>query len=196
MKQNVLFINRILLIICHLILLSFASASQAVQVAGVNVPTQVKVGSETLKLQGVGIRSKYIFDVYIGSFYASGVAHSAKEAIAMQGAKRMSFYFLRGLSRKQLTNAWKEGFQANHSPTILQENKNLINHFVDLFDTDMGKGDIMVVDYIPSKGTQVSINGKTVGMIPEEHFYSLVLSIWMGEHPPSNRFKKALLNFN
>jgi hypothetical protein len=176
--------------------LIFSQSIAAIQIAKVNIPEQVAVASQNLHLQGAAIRSKFFLDVYIGAFYSETAAKTPKNAMDMPGAKRMSFYFLRNVSQNKLKSAWKEGFQENNPTSVLSQNKNLIAQFLDLFDKDIGKGDIMTIDFIPDKGTVVSIDGKTKGTITQEHFYTLVLSVWMGEHPPSQQFRKALLNLN
>lgn len=176
--------------------LSFFHSLHAAQVAGIDVPPEVTVGNQTLTAQGAALRSKFFFDVYVAAFYAVGKARTPSEALALPGPKRMWFRFLRVVPKNKFIEAWQEGFANNNSAATLEQNKKLINIFLDLFDNDMANGDIMTVDYIPNKGTQVSLNGKVKGTISGEHFYSLVLSVWMGEHPPNQQFQKALLSFN
>ncbi len=173
-----------------LLLLLLSMQALSIEVAGINVPES----SNALRLQGAGLRTKFMFDVYVGAFYANGVLTTAAAALRDTGPREMHFYFLRNISSKQIKTAWLEGIEENNSSDEISKNKILINDFVDLFDKDMGKGDIMMVDYIPGKGTQVFINGKIKGVIAGEHFFELVLSVWMGEHPPSQKFRQALLS--
>ena len=67
-----------------------------------------------------------------------------------------------------------------------------IGEIEDLF-TDAHKGDQIWLDYLPGKGTRVSINGKTAGTVPGDDFYPSLLRVWLGESPVTSDLKKAML---
>lgn len=183
---------------CLIIFLFFqiSQTLNALEIKSVNVPEKMSLAGESLPLQGAGIRNKYIIDVYIGAFYAKGKITSTEQAIKALGPKRMWIRFLRDVDGDTIRQTWKEGLQSNNTEEEITQYKNLINKFIDLIDNDRTTGDIMTLDYIPGVGTELSINGKVIGSIADEHFYPMVLNVWMGGHPPSLKFQKALLNLN
>lgn len=182
---------------CLLSLFLFLSQTiHALNIESVEVPEQAVVGGRILKLEGAGIRKKFVVDVYIGAFYTEGDVKNAAQARSIPGAKRMWFYFLREIESATFRQTWNEGLHSNNPTQVIDQNKNNVNKFIDLIDNNITKGDIMTIDYIPGIGTQLSINGKVKGTISDEHFYNIVLNVWMGEHPPSLKFQKALLNIN
>ena len=42
---------------------------QAMEVAGVTIPQTLELNSNTLKLNGAGLRRKFFMDLYVGSLY-------------------------------------------------------------------------------------------------------------------------------
>jgi hypothetical protein len=56
------------------------------------------------------------------------------------------------------------------------------------------KGDTFGVDYLPGKGTSITVNGKAVTeTLPEEEFINAMLKIWLGDKPADSALKPALL---
>lgn len=61
-----------------------------------------------------------------------------------------------------------------------------------MFDT-VKAGDRVVLDYIPEKGTVVSIRGEQKGTIAGKPFNDLMLSIWLGDKPVGEKLHANLL---
>lgn len=65
------------------------------------------------------------------------------------------------------------------------------------FVADQGivkKGDVTTLDWIPGKGTLVSVNGKPIGdYLPDLAFNQAVMRIWLGGNPPQANLKSAML---
>ena len=54
----------------------------AKELAGVNMPDTLSVGDKTLKLNGVGLRKKAIFKVYVGGLYLETPSKDAAAILA------------------------------------------------------------------------------------------------------------------
>lgn len=125
------------------ILLLFISSfyplsSQAKEVAGIQIPETISFSDQStkLKLNGAGIRTKFIFDIYIGSLYLEKPAYTAKEVYSMPGEKRISMHFLyKEVNKEKLINGWNDGFNQNLTADELNKFKNKINQFNNLFIT-------------------------------------------------------------
>jgi Chalcone isomerase-like len=184
-------------IILSLLALSlFASANVfALEVSGTNVPDKATVEGTELSLNGAGMRSKFMFKVYVASLYLASKKTLAEEVLADAGAKRMQLNIRRELSAEQLLEALNEGFKANNTPAELAPLDARMKEFDNIL-TSVGKaspGNIITLDYIPGSGTRVQLNGQTKGNIAGEDFNKALLKIWLGPEAVQASLKKALL---
>ncbi|MDQ1362683.1 MAG: hypothetical protein QG652_543, partial [Pseudomonadota bacterium] len=62
----------------------------------------------------------------------------------------------------------------------------------DYFAT-MKSGDVIYLDYIPGKGTRLSINNQLRGFIEGADFYRAALKVWIGDHPAQLPLKQGML---
>lgn len=179
-------------LVCFCLL--FALPAAALEIAGVKVPESVKTDSGVaLSLNGAGIRSKFVFDIYVAQLYLEHPASEAKGVIAIDGCKRMVMHFLYDkVEKEKLTDGWNEGFIGNNSPEQLKGLQQRIDQFNALF-TDARKGEEIILDYTPTGGTKVNIAGVEKGVIPGKDFNDAMLSIWLGEKPVSKDLKAKLL---
>jgi hypothetical protein len=51
---------------------------------------------------------------------------------------------------------------------------------------------MVAFDYLPKKGTRITVNNSVEGIISSQSFYSNLLKIWMGRQPPSDKFQDEL----
>ncbi|WP_428623029.1 chalcone isomerase family protein [Sedimenticola sp.] len=167
----------------------------ATEIAKVNLPDQVKPDGidQVLQLNGVGIRYKFIFKIYIGALYLPEKQNSAEEIVASSQPKRILMHFLYDRVTKQdLDKAWREGFAANHDEQTLHQLEDRIQRFSALF-SDLVEGDEVWLDNIPGMGTRVSVNGELRGTIPGDDFYPALLRIWIGSEPVTTALKRSML---
>lgn len=179
-------------LVCFCLL--FALPAAALEIAGVPVPESIKTDDGVaLSLNGTGIRSKFVFDIYIAQLYLEHPAAEAKEVIAADGHKRMVMHFLYDkVEKEKLTDGWNEGFSGNNSPEQLKGLQERIDQFNAMF-IDAKKGEVIILDYAPTSGTRVNIAGVEKGVIPGKDFNDAMLSIWLGEKPVSKDLKAKLL---
>ena len=180
-------------IIIAAMLLAFSLEASALEVAGVDVPQSVTIENKALVLNGAGIRKKFFIKVYVGALYLPVKRSTVSQILNDPGAKRITMNFLyKELSAKKLVDGWNEGFEGNNSANELKALQERINQFNSLFST-VRKGDEILLDYLPGKGTQVSIKGIVKGSVPGEDFSRALLKIWLGSKPADAKLKKAWL---
>lgn len=174
----------------------FASMNvAALEVSGTNVPDKATVEGTELSLNGAGMRSKFMFKVYVASLYLASKKTSAEEVLADAGAKRLQLNIRRELSAEQLLEALNEGLKANNTAAELAPLEARMKEFDNIL-TSVGKaspGNIIVLDYIPGTGTRVQLNGQTKGTIAGDDFNKALLKIWLGPEAVQANLKKALL---
>src|SRR6478672_6362321 len=89
------------------------SAALAGELAGATLPDTLKSGDLTLKLNGLGLRKKSMFKVYVGGLYLESPSKDAGAILAADQAKAIRMHFLRDLTKGQLMEALRAGFEAN-----------------------------------------------------------------------------------
>jgi len=86
----------------------------AAALAGVSMPDTVTAAGKTLHLNGQGLRTKVFFKIYVAGLYLENPTHDAAQAISADQGKRVVMHFLyKNVTKKQLVEAWDEGFEQN-----------------------------------------------------------------------------------
>ena len=174
------------------VLLLLSSSVQAKELSGVKLDEQVMAGTETLTLNGAGIRTKFVFDIYVAAFYTVSPVKKVAD-LDMQKPMRMAMHFVYDeVSKEKLVDGWNDGFEDNLSSEQFEKLSSKIKQFNALFETARA-GDVINLDYVPSSGTKVSINQKIKGKVEGADFYHALLLIWLGEDPVGEDLKDALL---
>lgn len=163
----------------------------AAELAGVTLPDTVTVDGTTLQLNGLGLRKKAIFKVYVGALYLQEKSSDPAAILAKDEARRMVMHFVRNVGSGKIVDAWKEGFHAN-SPEAAGTLSAEVQEFCSWW-TDLKDGEAAVMTYVPGKGTTLEIGGKELGTIPGKPFADLLLSVWVGPEPPSGALKDGIL---
>jgi len=173
--------------------LLLSTTSHALTLKGITLPEQVKVGNTTLHLNGAGIRSKFVFDIYVGALFLPSKTHSAKTIINDTGANQVSMYFVYDeISQEKMINGWNEGFENVLSATERDKLKTQIATFNQAFGKTV-TGDVIVVAYSPEKGTEVIINKQSKATIPGFEFHQALMKIWFGDDPVDDDLKEGML---
>lgn len=178
-----------------LMVMLFTCPVYALTISDVDVAEEVVVDDgTTLMLNGAGIRSKFIFDIYIAQLYLENTTKEAAQVIADPGHKRVIMHFLyKSVGQDKLVDGWNEGFTANLSADDKTKLQQRIDTFNSMFTEEMKSGDVVIFDYLPEQGTRVSIKDSVKGVIPGKDFNDALLSIWLGEKPVTSGLKKAML---
>ncbi len=163
------------------------------KIAGVELADRYQVGGQALLLNGAGIRSKLFFKIYIGALYVAKTSGDAMELLATPGPKSMQMHMLyKEVEAEKITGGWREGFAANLSAAEFKAVEDRLRQFNALFPT-LKAGDIVHMNYLPGKGTRLSINKQALGDIDGEDFFRALLKVWIGDHPADADLKKGLL---
>ncbi len=177
-------------------LLAATSSASARDIAGVSIPETVQLAPQgtTLQLNGAGIRSKFIFDIYVGALYVSTPpVHTLQALLALPGPKRVSMFLLyHKVSAEKMRAAWQDGFAANLDAAQRQALAPALARFESLFPT-MREGDVADVDFLPGKGVRVTLNGTLRGSVDEPALIPAVLKVWLGREPADEDLKAGML---
>jgi chalcone isomerase-like protein len=180
---------------CAVVLVMLAAsmhhtAAVAAQLEGATLADTLKAGDKTLKLNGLGLRKKAMFKVYVGGLYLESPSKDAGAILASDQAKAIRLHFLRDLKKGQLVEAFQEGFDANAKDKAAQ--KAAFDKMLALVP-DVKEGSTMTFTYVPGKGTTLQVADKELGSFEGKGFADAVFSIWLGSKPPSEDLRKGML---
>ncbi len=176
-----------------LFLLGFAlvSSAGAATLAGVDVPDKAQVANTDLVLNGVGLRTKLFFKIYVGGLYLPAKSSDASAIAAGNEPDRVLMHMIYEVSHDQFSDAWTDGFKDNN-PQGYDALHDQIQQFMGWFG-DCKKDDVITLDYAPTQGTTVTWNGTVRGTIPGEAFHHALLKVFLGPKPPTSSLKDGML---
>ena len=169
---------------------TFHTAALARELEGATLADTVTAGEKTLKLNGLGLRKKAMFKIYVGGLYLEAPSKDAGAILAPDQAKAIRLYFLRDLKKGQLVEAFQEGFDANAKDKAAQ--KVAFDKMLALVP-DVKEGSTLTFTYLPGKGTTLQVADKELGSFEGKGFADAVFSIWLGPKPPSEDLRKGML---
>jgi len=162
----------------------------AAELAGATLPDTLKLGDKTLKLNGLGLRKKAMFKVYVGGLYLESPSKDANAILTADQLKAIRLHFLRDLTKAQLVEAFQEGFEANAKNPGPQ--KAAFDRMLALLP-DVKEGSTLTIAYLPGKGTTLAAGGNELGVFEGKGFADAVFAIWFGPKPPTEDLKKGML---
>jgi chalcone isomerase-like protein len=180
-------------IVMVLVVFAFASMLklQASTLAGVTMPETVQVGSTTLVLNGLGLRTKFVVKVYVAGLYLEQKSSDGRAILNADAPKRIVMHFVHGASKSQMSDAFEDSFKDN-SPDTVKTMKGDIDKLLGALEP-VKEGDQMVFTYLPGSGTTFAINGTDKVTIAGKAFGQLLFSVWLGPKPPNADLKKGIL---
>lgn len=166
-----------------------AAPAFAAEFEGVTSPDTVTVEGKTLKLNGMGLRQKFVFKVYVASLYVENPSKDAGAIIKADEVRRVEMKMLRDLDKKAIVDAINEGFEKNTSN--MAPLKERLGKFTEKI-TDVKKGAALVIQYVPGKGTIVE-GTKDTYVAEGKDFADALFAVWLGAKPVDDNLKKGML---
>lgn len=169
---------------------------QAREIDGVKYEEAIDMAGTRLQLNGAGTRYKAVFKVYTAGLYLSRKAGTTVDVVAAPGPKRLTLTFVREIGSEELGRLFIKGIRAN---TPNDEYTRIVGSVMRMSQVfyearKMKVGEVINMDWVPGKGTLISIRDVPVGEpFPEPEFYGALLRIWLGQDPADWQLKDALL---
>lgn len=175
----------------------FAFGLQAAELEGVKLEQRIQVDGQALQLNGMALRTRMFFKVYVAGLYLPQRVSDAQRAIEGSGAKRIVLVMLRDATAQQFCDSIQESMERNNMPADMQrvrpQTEALFARIRAVGEARAGMR--IVLDYAPSLvATTLFIDGVPQGApMPGEAFFRALLRIWLGESPSQPDLKRALL---
>ncbi len=182
--------------LCLLLLVS--TSINAKELLNVQLEESIHIDGveQPLLLNGAGIRYKFFFKIYVGALYLSEKNTHADKILTLDQPNRIVMHFVYDeVPREKLVNGWNEGFENNLSSDEMKLLELRLKRFNEMF-SGVQNGDVILLDYLPGKGTRVSIKGQVAGMVEGADFNRALLSVWLGDDPVTEELKDALLGID
>jgi len=163
-------------------------SAHAGELAGVTLPDTATVAGSAVHLNGMGLREKYYFDVYVGALYLASRTESDAAAIRADEPKRIVMHFLYAeIPKPKLVGSFEEGFSS--ADASLSASIDQLNGWMETVHA----GDEILFDYAPGSGTTVTVKGQQKGTIAGSAFMQALWSVYLGPKPPTAKLKRGML---
>lgn len=171
--------------------LASATDAKAAQIEGVRFQASYEAGSVQLPLQGTALfRYMGLFKAYVGAiYYEQGLS---PEALLGDTPKRLEVSYFYAIKGEDFGFVTDKIIARNTNPQTLEKIRPQIAYHNSLY-RDVKPGDRYALTYLPGSGTELSLNGERLGVIPGAEFASALFAMWLGDTPMSQAFKEQLL---
>jgi len=167
--------------------------SVAREIGGVTLPDRLEVDGHSLVLNGAGIRTKFIFDVYAGGLYLEKPCHVAARIIADNAPMLVRMHFIYdGIAPEKMQHGWQKGF-TRLAPDAGPDLRRAMDRFKSLFTATIHENDIYDIAWLPESGLAVRLNGKLLDRINSLALKKVLFTIWFGPDPADEDLKEGML---
>lgn len=178
------------------ILLMSGTAINADQLNGVRFAEQVIVGDHQLNLVGTSLLTWAVFfDVYAGAFYLPDQQPGSRWTEDVP--KQLELSYFRDFKAEDFSVTSDKLLRETLTPEKYQALAQRLGDFYQLF-RDIKKGDRYSLVYDPQLGaqggTELRLNGKSLGYVTGHDFAIAYFGIWIGPEPISTSFRDHLLD--
>jgi len=157
--------------------------SHALEISGVEIPETIQAGDTTLVLNGAGIRTKLMMDMYAAGLYLEEKSRDAQRIIDADEPMGIRLHILSKLiSSRKMSAATEEGFEVSTGGNTAPIRKE-IDAFISVFKSEIRKNDVYELVYIPGKGVEASKNGTLLVTIPGLELKRAMFGIWLCKNP-------------
>lgn len=172
-----------LAIMCLLPLSGFAAGNG-------NFPAAQAFAGQSLTLNGMGSRSKWMLHLYNAGLYLKANSSDAATILAANEPQAIRLEITSSMiTSEKMEEAVREGFQKSTSDPAIQPR---IEQLITVFKEPIKEGDLYDFVYRPGSVAIIK-NGKNATNISGNDFKQAFFGIWLGDNPVQASLKKALL---
>lgn len=187
--------SRLILVVVMMLVFFLPALVQAGELKGVKMADRIDVSGQALVLNGMALRKKFIFKVYVAGLYLPQKEKNAQIILRADTARQAVMHFLRDVEKEKITEAWLDGLKENTPQASVELKKQFQILCAQM--QDMKENQRLVFTYIPGKGTTIEVNGKNKGLIEGKAFSDALTACWIGPNPgPGEDFKAEILGYN
>jgi hypothetical protein len=164
---------------------------------GYEFESRALVGDLALQLNGLGKRAALgIYKPYAAALYLVHKQSTGAAVLADAGPKRLQLRMLMIGPSSAFVDAFDKGIVKRVPVDQREAMKPRLDAFDDVLRScgDLHKGDVVNLDYVPGKGTTLTMNGKVHGApVAGADLYNAMLSIFVGDRALDKPMSAGLL---
>lgn len=160
-----------------------------------DTPAIVPTDSTGLVLNGEATRTVWGFDVYKVRLYLHEIMREAEKILgAKEHPKRIEITMLRTVDEQQFSSTVQQSIDNNLTEAEKRQFGTQLAVFLRCFNNgaDLKEGDVIAIDYAPTDGMVVKLDGRTLAKFPGADFYHVILRLWIGK-PLQKSIKDGLV---
>jgi hypothetical protein len=182
-----------LLVLCSVLLL-MTSIVYAKEIGSVTMPDTLTAGSDTLSLNGTGVRSKFFIKAYVCGLYLKKKSGDANAIINADEPMALRINIIsKYISSDMMEEITREGFH-NSTNGNTAPFKDKIDMFVTVFSDNIRNKDVYDLIYTPAEGLKVYKNKVLKTTTKDLEFKKVLFGIWLGNKPADGSLKNAMLS--
>jgi hypothetical protein len=183
--------------VCYVVILSLITLVNltpkvnGAEIEGIQFENCYETEGIRMKLQGTGLlRYLGVVKAYVGALYLE--EENSIDNVLSDTPKRLEVEYFHALKGEDFGITTNKVIAKNTDSQTLKSIRPQIDYHNSLYE-DVQPGDRYSLTYIPGRGTELALNGKTKGIIQGADFASALFSMWLGKFPMNRPFKKQLL---
>ncbi len=163
----------------------------SVVIEGVSFEQRRQVVDAELQLTGTALLTwAVLFDVYVGAFYLPDGQPGSRWTEDVPKLLELSYF--RNFKAEDFSSSSDKLLRDNLAAEEYQRLAKRLSEFYRLF-RDIRPGDRYSLVYHPAIGTELRLNGESLGAVAGNDFAVAYFGIWIGPTPISESFRDKLL---
>ena len=160
--------------------------------SGVTMADSLENGDDELVLNGMGVRlAPFLgFAVYVAGLYLPERSTDPQAIIGRDQPRRMILHFVEDVNESSMKSGMQRSLKMNAS-ALTETLREPMKQFQAVM-SGFKKGQTVTFDYLPDRGTIVTVDGETATEIEGATFATAWISMWLGK-PPNEELKTGLL---
>ena len=170
----------------------FASVASAATYDDVTVPDRQVVEGTNLLLNGIGLRTASIFNihVYVAALYVEHPSIDPEAILRSPERKILALHFVHDVEADVARQAWLEGFNRTCQAPCRLPQPELARFLASV--RSVHHGDVATFVF-GQDGVAVLLNKQPIGKVSDPNFVQVILAMFIGPAPASERLKQELL---
>ena len=172
----------------------FTAQAGAATMDGMTLPDTYPVDGQTLRLNGIGVRTLTIFSVkiYVAGLYLATPSHDAQQILKSSSPRVIMLKFMHAGSKADIEKEYREGEKTNCgnggcNPADEGDFERMV-----AAAPAVAVGDTSTFIFTAT-GFRVLANNRNIGSYSNTDLGERVLAGFIGDHPPSAELRSALL---
>ena len=155
---------------------------------------QLKIGKQTLQLNGAGTRTKTFVQIYESGLYLLRPTNHSQEILDADELMAIRIRITSGfVSRASLVASLQEGLVQSTGGRAKEFGEE-VEQLTAILKDEVKKNDVYDFVHVPSKGLYIVKNGTIQGVIPGLAFKKALFGIWLSDSPVDKELRQAMLS--